>query len=312
MTERSNTVTVHLMGGLGNQLFQYAFGRRLAYPNHAELHLDASGYGSSSDADPAKGVRTCELAGFNIVGTIEGQKSGTPPARRSSPRLWSEARHVVDRVIDLRKPYYARREIVEPPSNYSRFDARVLHRVIQGPVSARGFWQSEKYFIEIEGQIRRELTLRCQPDSSSQRLADQIMSSNSVGVHVRHGDNASRVAPLLGVLSPEYYGRALETLSAELERPSLFVFSDDIPWAKQLLGTMVSTRYVEHQGAARSEIDLWLMSLCRHHVLANSTFGWWGAWLARKPGQIVYAPRRYYQNIDRPNPDLYPPDWRLI
>jgi len=72
------------------------------------------------------------------------------------------------------------------------------------------------------------------------------------------------------------------------------------------------TVYVSHNDETRDYEDLRLMSICKHHVLANSTFSWWGAWLGKKPGQIVYAPRRYYQNVDRPNPDLYPDTWRLL
>ena len=306
------SLTVHLMGGLGNQLFQYAFGRRLAMANGAELYLDASGYPSRVESDPAKGLRTCQLSEFNIVGSIFERPVSSPTRRRSSARIWRRVLRTLDLVADKRKPYYARREIVEPPENHFLFDSRVLARTIRGAVSIRGYWQSEKYFAQIEPELRQEITLRHALDSANQRLATLIMSTTAVGVHIRHGDNASAVAPSLGVLPAEYYAKTLMAVKKEVRDARFFVFSDDVSWAKEFLGDMVDVCYVEHNSPAKSHADLWLMSLCRHHVLANSTFGWWAAWLGRTAEQIVFAPRRYYQNVDRPNPDLYPLDWRLI
>jgi hypothetical protein len=312
VTGRANALTIHLMGGLGNQLFQYAFGRRLALANSADLYLDATGYPTTPEADPAKGLRTCELQEFNIVGTVIGLHADMAPPDRTLARLWGKGCRAIGRVADKRKPYYARQEITEPAVNSFRYDHRVLDRPIRGSVHARGFWQSEKYFADVESQLRSELTLRHDLDPTSRGIVSEIASSISVGVHVRHGDNASEVAGSVGVLTKDYYDSALAALKKELKDLQFFVFSDNIPWARALLDNLVKARYVDHNGLARSYADLWLVSQCKHHVLANSTFGWWGAWLGRKPGQIVYAPRRYYQYMDRPNPDLYPPDWRLI
>ncbi len=312
MTEESNTLTVHLMGGLGNQLFQYAFGRRMALSSDATLYLDASGYPLAPVREAGLGLRTCELDAFNIVATIVAPATELIPTHQRVLRLWRKGLRVLRDLTERRKPYYARREILEPPSNHFRFDSRVLERPIRGTVSARGFWQTEKYFVDIEPQLRRELTLRYDLSSSVKRIASEIASSNSVGIHVRHGDNASGIAASLGLLPQEYYARSLAAIQREHEHLCFFVFSDDLVWAKGILGDLVEAYYVEHDDRGRSHADLWLMSLCRHHVLANSTFGWWAAWLGKKDGQLVYAPRRYYQNIDRPNPDLYPPTWRLI
>jgi hypothetical protein len=153
--------------------------------------------------------------------------------------------------------------------------------------------------------VREEIT------GKNQELAKAIQNSVSVAVHVRHGDNASHIAAGLGVLPRQYYLTAMQALGRELANPRYFVFSDDISWAKELLSGGGIT-YVDQNRGARSYEDLRLMALGKHHVIANSTFGWWGAWLGKKEGQIVYAPKRYYQNVDRPNPDLYPPSWRQV
>ena len=143
-------------------------------------------------------------------------------------------------------------------------------------------------------------------------MAESIRTSTSAAIHVRHGDNASTIAAKLGVLPRRYYEQAVEALRKEIQRARFFIFSDDWQWARTLLGEEPGFTYVHHNAIDEAHEDLRLMSLCQHHILANSTFGWWGAWLGKKEGQIVYAPRRYYQDADVPNPDLYPSEWRLV
>ncbi len=310
MSLHSKTLTIRLMGGLGNQLFQYAFGRRLALANQADLLLDISGYPALAEVDPIHGGRSVELSSFNIVARVIQNKPESRMLGRSR-RVWGKVARGLMAVMDLSRPYYARREIVEPTRTQFHFDRQVYDRTFEGNLGVRGFWQSEKYFEAIDRQLRAELTLRNKPAPRTRRLAAAIRATTSVAVHVRHGDNANSVAAALGMLPRGYYAQAVATLKKALRRPNFFVFSDDLPWAMVWLRDLLPNATAVHDPDRAAE-DLWLMSLCGHHILANSTFAWWAAWLGRKPGQIVYAPRRYYQNVDRANPDLYPPDWRLI
>jgi len=302
---------VHLGGGLGNQLFQYAFGRRIALANSAELIIDASGYADVVSPKPERGIRTLALQHFDIQGTLIMTRSTTRQQRAWISRKFAKQWKKVRNSWEGRKPYYLRREVWEPEENHFRYDGRVLQRSIGGTVDYYGYWQTEKYFSAIEGILRRELALQEPPRGKNAELARLASAPNSVSIHVRHGDNAG-VAAALGVLPVSYYDRACSELSRQVPGPRFFVFSDDPQWARSTLVPGTDTIYVSHNGEARDYEDLRLMSLCRHHICANSTFSWWGAWLGKKSGQIVYAPRRYYQNIDRPNPDLYPADWRLI
>jgi len=304
-------VVMHLMGGLGNQMFQYAFGRRMALANSAQLVLDASGYASAATAVPERGVRVLGLAHFRIVGSL--MERAEPASGRALPvwRWIRKARVFVGRLGEAGRPYFLRRDIIEPAHQHFRFDRDVYARKVEGVVSVRGFWQTEAYFLEIEDTVRRELTLRDELRGKNAELASRIRQTESVAIHVRHGDNANAVAAELGVLPRDYYTRAVQELANEVREPHFFVFSDDIEWTKQLLGHQPAFTFVDHNGAERSHEDMRLISLCKHHVLANSTFGWWGAWLAKSPDQIVIAPCRYYLGIDRPNPDLYPRSWRL-
>jgi len=311
-TAASPQLTVHLMGGLGNQLFQYAFGRSLALANGARLVLDASGYQRQDVRDSSTGVRTCEIEHFNIVGEIvcgSDRRSGSGLAilRRIGKIL-----RLLRRISDTGKPYFCRQEILEPRSNYYHFDPRVLRRKFTGSVYVRGFWQSEKYFLPIEDHLRSELAWHTAMTPENLEFASRIQETTSVAVHVRHGDNARAAAQAMGVLPREYYETTLRALGEELGEPWFFVFSDEIAWARHLLGARPGITYVARDKPGEAHQDLELMAQCKHHIVANSTLSWWGAWLGKKSGQIVYAPRRYFQNVDRPNPDLYPESWRLV
>lgn len=297
-------VIVSLTGGLGNQLFQYALGRRLARDNGFGLELDTSGY-EGHEPDSTQGVRICSLQHFNIKAELVGRKEVGSVCWRG----W------LDSMIQRFKPYYARRSIEEPRNKSFVYDARLVRRRLRHSICLRyGFWQSEKYFLPIEQEIREELTFRNPPSGLNAVMASEIADDPvSVAVHVRHGDNASLSTCKLGVLPLSYYDKAIEDIHRQVENAHFYVFSDDPNWARSSLNMANAyVTFVNHNDARHDYEDLRLMSLCKHHIIANSTFGWWGAWLARHDRQIVYAPRRYYPELDIANPDLYPKEWRLI
>ena len=308
----SPVLVVHLMGGLGNQMFQYALGRRLALANSAQLILDASGYASGGEPDRELGTRLCGLSHFRVSAKIVGSVASAVAGPMPYNRWIYKAHSAATRLAEFRKPYFLRQEIVEPDEQRFRFDKRLQGRRFDGVLTLRGFWQAEAYFLDIQDEIRAELRVHDEPRGKNAEMGARIEQTTSVAVHVRHGDNATSVAADLGLLPQTYYQKAIAEVRRNVPGPHFFVFSDSIEWARGLLGEDTGFIFVDHNEAASSHEDMRLMTLCRHHVLANSTFGWWGAWLGKKKGQIVYAPRRYYQNVDRPNPDFYPPSWRLI
>ena len=311
MSGARRVVVVHLMGGLGNQLFQYAFGRRLAVSNRGELHLDASGYLKYGPEDNGRGVRACELQYFNIAAKILGRENARASMAGSIQRRFRKGAKLLRRLVEKRKPYFLRQEIVEPDANHFRFDPQACGRIFSGTIYVRGFWQSEKYFSDIEAQLRRELTWTTELKATERELATMISETTSVAIHVRRGDFAG-LGAWHGILGREYYEAAVLALTREAQNVHFFVFSDDAASAFALLGGISPCTFVSRHDAGSAHEDLRLIALCRHHIIANSTFSWWGAWLGNKDGQIVYAPRRYFQNVDRPNPDLYPDRWRLI
>lgn len=137
-----------------------------------------------------------------------------------------------------------------------------------------------------------------------------MQQCESVSVHVRRGDyvTLASASAYHGLCTLDYYHRAIRHVAERVANPTLFVFSDDPEWTKANLHSPFPTHYVDHNPAGKAFQDLRLMSLCRHHILANSSFSWWGAWLSRSNGGLVIAPERWYA-VNRPTPDLIPARW---
>lgn len=297
-------VIARVMGGLGNQMFQYSFGRALALRNDVPLKLDLT----SAAADVR--TRRYGLNRFKIVEQIASpaeieRLTGIHRGGGFGARARRRIRRYLRRVLPPSKmPVLTERE--------SRFDPAVLQ--LPGHVYLDGYWQSEKYFAEIEALVRKELVLRDPPASANEALLTEIGASESVSIHVRRGDYLSdaNIFRVHGVCPPEYYHAAIRRLSEVLGEPRIYVFSDDIPWAKENLRFEHPTAYIDHNGEAGDHEDFRLMAACRHHVIANSSFSWWAAWLCPNPEKIVIAPERWFADPARDSSDIIPDSWWRI
>jgi hypothetical protein len=290
-------VIARMIGGLGNQMFQYASGRALALRCGADLKLDLSGFATYSrrryelDTLPicAAVATDAELAGF-----------GVDPKRRSG---------FIDRVRrKLRIPVGSRGGPVYREPHF-HFDPAMV--ALDAPVYLDGYWQSEKYFADCQDAVRRELTPVAPLERDNAVMATQIEARNAVSLHVRRGDYVSDPTTnnYHGTCSLDYYRGAVEHVVAHTENAHLFVFSDDPGWAQHNLRLPVAATFVTANSADRGCLDMQLMSRCRHHILANSSFSWWGAWLNPSPGKIVVAPRRWFNAARSDTRDLLPPAW---
>jgi hypothetical protein len=177
----------------------------------------------------------------------------------------------------------------------------------------RGYWQSEKYFHEAAVVIRTDFTFKNPLIKENAELAEQICRVNAVSLHVRRGDYVKnpKTAATHGVCSPDYYQAAIRHIATQVVQPFFFIFSDDIRWVKSHLEMNFPCRYVDHNQGAQSYNDMHLMSLCRHHIIANSSFSWWGAWLGGHKNKIVVAPQRWFVNNNNVR-DLFPNGWVLL
>jgi hypothetical protein len=193
------------------------------------------------------------------------------------------------------------------------FASEVLQ--VKGNAYLDGTWQSEAYFSEIANRVRAEFTLR-EPATEANAIMSRTISSNpsAVSLHIRRGDYVIDKATrsIHEVCSEGYYRRALQHVAEAMSKPHIFVFSDDPTWAHENLRIPFPTTIVDHNPPNQGHEDLRLMSLCRHHIIANSSFSWWGAWLCRYPNKIVYAPGRWYNLVGYNIRDIVPIGWRLV
>ena len=173
-----------------------------------------------------------------------------------------------------------------------------------------GYWQSEKYFQQASLAIRADFTFRHPLEKHNAEIARKIGQVNSVSLHVRRGDYASNPETNVthGLCSLEYYQAAIRHVSDRVKQPYFFIFSDDIDWVKDNLETEFPGQYIDHNQGAESYNDMHLMSLCRHHIIANSSFSWWGAWLNPRQDKVVVAPSRWFNN-GPDTKDLLPDNW---
>jgi hypothetical protein len=292
------SITVGLCGGLGNQMFQYAMGLSLSQRNNVPLVLDL--YGFETDRHYR---RKFGLDVFDI-GEIATERH--PFEFQFARALWFAARNrpAVERL--LRGRY-----ILEGSSEFREIVASLR---IDRPVYAMGYWQDERYFATVRQKLREALVLRGGFSPANAEISKRMRDTNSVAVHCRrlHTARASanpkpvEGAERLGLaLGQDYYQRSIELLSARLSSPHFFVFSDTPGWAEENLRSPFPVTHLQPGRGADHE-DLLLMSQCRHHVIANSSFSWWGAWLASGDNQVVIAPK----NV--PYLPAIPPRWTEI
>lgn len=291
-------IIANLIGGLGNQMFQYASGRALSLRLSEPLRLDVSGfagYGLHQGFELSR-VFACnpEIATEEEVLDLLGWRAS-----------WHARRILMRPSLAM---LHGTRLVVEPHFHYWLGIKEVSHNAYLA-----GYWQSEKYFSDASETIRADFTFRHPLSRKNAELAGKIGQTMAVSLHVRRGDYVSdtKANAAHGLCSLEYYRAAVLHMAEHVERPEFFVFSDDIAWVKENLKIDFPCRYVDHNQGAESYNDMRLMSLCRHHVIANSSFSWWGAWLNPNPEKIVVAPRKWFAD-DKHVEDLYPAGWVLI
>ena len=185
---------------------------------------------------------------------------------------------------------------------------------IQHPMYLNGYWQSEKYFKSAKDKLRGELSLVDKPGEASQKILEGILQCPAVSLHIRRGDYITNPSAALvhGVCSLDYYYSAIGHITAHVDNPHFFVFSDDPQWAKDNLKISYPVQFVEANGPDRGAEDIWLMKSCNHHIIANSSFSWWAAWLNDRQDKIVIAPRIWFLDKKINTKDLIPEQWHKI
>ncbi len=278
-----------IMGGLGNQLFQYAAARTVAMNNNSILKLDLSWYNNSNS-------RPYLLNAFN-----------TSPIEASI----NEIKHLKE--ITIKKLL---QKFILKNNNYKYIDKSTgfdkKFEFIQNNTYMSGYYQSEKYFTSIEHIIRKEFCLKKPISTRYNDVVSKIQTHNSISLHIRRGDYHA----INNILSLNYYYSAIEIMGNLLNKQLLLIaFSDDIDWAKKNLFVNYPIIFIDGGNDFDSYEEMYLMSICKHNIIANSSFSWWGAWLNNNPQKIVIAPatwHAYSNTILLSQKDIVPESWICI
>jgi len=292
-----------LIGGLGNQMFQYAAACRLASRHRTNQKLDLTFF---KNIQQGTTTRRFELDKLNISAKIASKREIAEMKGEIKSKFHCSS------LLHLKK---LQKQAISPmvfTEQFTYFNEEVLS--LSDNVYLDGYWQSEKYFTDIENIIRMEFTVKRKPDSINMQKSQEIIKVNSVSLHIRRGDYVTDLETNQhhGTCSLAYYENAVNILADLTKDPHFFVFSDDPVWAKTNFKTDYPVTFIDHNSADKCYEDMRLMCLCRHHIIANSSFSWWGAWLSNNPDKIVIAPSRWFVDPERSTVDLLPHTWIKI
>ena len=289
-------IVIKLSGGLGNQLFQYAYGRALATEFDKELILDTDFLLDRNKRENFV-FRDFDLDLFKL-----------------KPYQFFDD---FKKIQFYKKSWFKKSfvEVKEERFSYSPIDIDIKKRNIY----LDGYWQSFKYFSSIEDSIRKEFSFLHSFTEDQQLLSNSIKTTTSICVNFRRTDFVSvpSAVETHGVPELEYYYTAIETIKAKVGKDVyLFVFSDDIEWCKAHFKVIDPVFFVSHKQykGERFSAYLQLMSQCKHFIIPNSTFGWWAAWLSQNQNKIIITPKRWFKDetLQSQTQDLRPKEWLEI
>lgn len=280
-------VIVAAIGGLGNQLFQYSFYKK-------QLSLGKDAYMDLSYFDNKENHLNWEVD--KLCGDVK--VCTTAQKYKYAQRVGGIARR-------LRRIFGSKKSHVFEQQGSGYFDADMLKL---DNVYFEGYWQTEKYFKDVRKDILESIKF---PEFKSKETADYAQqikdTDNSVSIHIRRGDYLKFKFVYGNIPESGYYEDAIEYMRKELGNPKFYVFSDDIEWCRNRFESISNIVYVEHREESPSYEDMQLMSMCKSHIIANSSFSWWGAWLDDKHAGITVAPKQWLAS--KATPDICPDDW---
>ncbi len=287
-------VVSNILGGLGNQMFQYAIGRAISLRSRQELKLDINEFNSYD-------LRNYELDIFNIQVQIASD---------------AEIEKIKYRQINFFKKIYCRirrhdRRLSERyyKEKFYHYDTDTV--MIKNSVYLFGYWQSEKYFDDCKDIILHDFALKYPISKQSNHFKQMIHKRPSVGLHIRRGDYVNNLTTnnYHGTCSLAYYQEAVSVIKKTVKSPHFFIFSDDIAWAKENLDFIQNKTFIKLSDSIPDHEEMLLMSQCKHNIIANSSFSWWGAWLNQNPEKIIIVPEKWFNDPVINTNDLIPEHW---
>lgn len=284
-------IIVNLSGGLGNQMFQYAFGKAIEIKYGFKLKLDANYYFSRQCIE-SEVPRKYLLDKFNIKTELASLKE----VKKLNP-IYKK----IIRKIKLR--------LFGPSNAFAYIENEIKNNDNQYYI---GFWQNEKYFIDIRQILINEFTLSSRSTKIFDDFLNQInQNTNSVSVHIRRTDILNPKNPYREICDKKYFDKSMEIMKGKIDNPTFFIFSDDIEWCKENIKNNGNTIFVSNDETKDYE-ELILMSKCKHNIIANSSFSWWGAWLNTNPEKIIIGPKKWLDIPEKEYADVLPNNWIKI
>jgi len=282
-------------------MFQYALGRVLANINNTDFFLDLSIYNQQLKTNTQ---RSYELGIFPNIKSLEA--SSEILNKFAKP---NKLKLLLNKYLKLNLKAYPNEWIKE---NGHEFHPDALK--LKGDYLLDGYWQTEKYFKKYRKMILQEFSFPEKINKKNKEIERKIENEVAVSIHVRRGDYASNKTTNAhhGVLSLRYYKKSIKLINEKIKKPLFIVFSDDPKWCKNNLPVPKKSIFIDHNAGGKSFEDMRLMSLCKHNVIANSSFSWWGAWLNQNQSKIVIAPNSWFKNKKSKKREIIPDDWIKI
>ncbi len=269
-------VVVNLIGGLGNQMFQYATARAIALERNQKLYINAKVFEKYT-------LHSYGLNHFNIKATAYNE-----------PAKWIKK---ITNKLRLNS-YYKETSF--------RYNSALFDNATKN-LFLNGYFQSEIYFKKYRSIITNDFKIVSPLKPKTQSFLHNISQENSVSIHIRRGDfiehevhNTSKEA---------YYKKAMDFIESKIDKPTYYLFSDDMNWVKSNFKTNYNTIYVDFNDAKTAYEDLILMSHCKHNIIANSSFSWWASWLNENTNKIVIAPQQWFNGDKYDYTDVIPNSW---
>lgn len=291
-------IIVKFMGGLGNQMFQYAFGKAMSMRYDCDLFFDFDFFDRLKNGkDQISTFREFELPIFKNI-SINSVEYATK-----------------QKIIGNRYINFLKYKLGLPKNNFYQENKFSYNEKVDDlllPIYLSGYWQSFKYFNDFQECIRDDFQFNLENIGyKNNEVLEKIQNNRSaVSLHVRRGDYLK--SPYF-VSMEDYYSLAIDTINKKVKKPIFILFSDDPNWVlNHISPSLENSILVDWNVKDDSWKDMMLMSNCSHHIIANSSFSWWGAWLGTNPDKIVIAPQKWFLDSTVETNDLYLENWMIL
>lgn len=287
---------IRIKSGLGNQMFQYALYKKLEK------------YNSKLDIYTSYEMNPNQHNGYELENVFKLQPNIAN--REEINRLSDNNNSLLSRI---RRKYWKIKKTHINEKTEFKYDENIFKNK---NVYLDGYWQSIEYFKDIEVELRNDFKFKYELDSKNKEILDKIKNSNSVSIHIRRGDYISeRYINVFGnIATNEYYLKAIEIINKKVDNPTFYIFSNDIEWVKENLKIDGIVEYIDINSGRDSYKDMQLMSNCKHNIIANSSFSWWGAWLNNNKNKLIIAPKKWINRVDINSDEieLFYKNWILL